>query len=265
MRPHPGEEHARVVPVHREVTGAGSLVDEEHALPVLAAVGAPVDPALVVGRPQVALRRDVHAVWIERMDPDRRDVSRPGEADVGPGRAAVHRLVDAVAVRGRHAAHRSLAGPDVDDVGIEVRDLDGADRRRPEEPVGDVAPGEAGVLTLPHAAACRAHVEDVGVADHAADRGDAPTAVRPEAAPVERLRGQELFVERVLRAARRRATEDEGERTEQRRANETSGRHGQALRRSRAHGSRAARMRRPGCHRQIRRCRPSEDRRGGSL
>ena len=161
--PHRGVEDARVAGVHGEVDRARPVVDEEHALPVAAAVAAS-------GRRRASR-------WGRRRGPARR--RRPGRGswdgcgcaticrpsarpDELPGLAGVGRLPDAVAVRDV-AAHRHLAAAGVDDVGVPVGDRDGADRAA-EEAVRDVLPGAAAVGRLPHAAAGAAEVVGVAVA-----------------------------------------------------------------------------------------------------
>ena len=184
--PEPGVEDPRVRRVHRQVRGAGLLVDVEDLLPRLAAVLRAEDPALGVGAPDVALRRDVDEVRIRRMDADARDLAGVAQPDVLPGPAAVGRLVDAVAVRDV-AADGLLSGADVDHVRIGLRDGDRADRARLEVLVGDDLPVGAAVGRLPDAAAGRAEVERVRIAPNAGDRRHAPAAEGPDQPELEAL------------------------------------------------------------------------------
>ena len=121
-------QDARIARIHRDVDRAGGVVDEQHALPRLAAVGRAIDAARRVLAARVAHRRDEHAVGIARVDDDARDVPRVVEAEVRPRLAGVGRAIHAVAV-GPVFAQVGLAAADVDDVRIGRRDRDRADRR----------------------------------------------------------------------------------------------------------------------------------------
>ena len=159
--------------------------DEQHLLPALAAVLRPEHAALRVRAVRMPDGRDVHDVRIRRVNADAPDLAAVGQADVRPGLAGVGRLVDPVARR-QVAAQARLAHADVDDVRIRLRDGDRADRSGPEEAVRDVAPGHAGVVGLPDAAAGRAHVVDERLAGDAGDRRHAAAAIRADAAPAQR-------------------------------------------------------------------------------
>jgi hypothetical protein len=200
--PGAGVEDARVGRVHHQVDGAGVLVDEEHALPGLAAVLAAVDAALRVGAEEVAEHRGIDEVGVLGMDAHARDVARVLQADVLPGPAGIGGLPHAVAVRDV-AAHGLLAGADVDHVGVPLGDGHGADRAA-EEAVRDVLPGVAAVLGLPHAAACGSEVVGVAVAHEAAretgHRRGAATAVGADLAPGQGLPA--LGVEGTARGVR---------------------------------------------------------------
>ena len=95
--PRAGEQDVRVVRVHRQARAAGVRVDEEHALPVPAAVRRPVDAALLLRAGRAAERAGEDDVRVRRVDDDPADAARLAQAHVRPGLAGVGRLVDAVA------------------------------------------------------------------------------------------------------------------------------------------------------------------------
>jgi hypothetical protein len=103
-----------------------------------------------------------------------------------PGLSGVARLVDAVARR-QIAAQARLAHADVDDVRVRLGDRHGADRSALDEGVRNVAPRHAGIVGLPHTAAGGAHVVHQRLAGDAGHGGDAAAAVRPDAAPTQRI------------------------------------------------------------------------------
>ena len=181
-----GVELVRVLPVDRDRDGAGLVVDEQHLLPRLAAVLRPVDAALRPPAERVADRRDVRDVGILRMNfqlPDLPDVLQP---DVVPGAAGVGGLEDAAA-EDHVRSNRFAARADVDDVGVGIRDVDGADRSGGDLPVGDGRPRQPVVLRFPHAAAGRAHVEDVRLRAYADGSRRSPAAVRADRSPSQIL------------------------------------------------------------------------------
>ena len=157
--PHRREEDARIGRIDREVDRAGGVVEEEHLLPRLAAVGRAEDAALRVRSEGVAHRGDEHAVGVARVDDDVADLLRVVEAEMLPAVAAVGRAIHARAV-GQIFAQLRFAGADLDHVRIGRRDGDRADRGDVGLAVGDVAPGLSAVRRLPHAAVHRAEVED---------------------------------------------------------------------------------------------------------
>src|SRR6185295_765609 len=121
-----------------------------------------------------------------RVDDDAIDVARGRQPHLRPGLAAVDRLVDAVAPRRALPVVR-LAGADPDEIGIALRDGDGADR------------DEALVLELrlerrarrgrlPHAAVRGADVVDRRVRFVDGEVGDAARhRRRPDRAEVQRV------------------------------------------------------------------------------
>ncbi len=152
-------ERGRRLAVDDEVDRADAVVDVEHLLPRLAAVGRAEDAAFLVLREQVAHRGDVHHVGVRRMNDDARDVVGVGESHELPGRAGVGGLEDALA-RVRRARVRLIAGAHPDDVRIGGRDGDGA-HGRGADAVGDRRPRRAGVRRLPEAAAAGGGVDRV--------------------------------------------------------------------------------------------------------
>ena len=116
------------------------------------------------------------------MRPHLSDVS---ETDMAPGSRAVRRLVEADPDRDV-AANTARAGADIDDVGIGVRDVDGADRAHLEKAVGHVRPVHADVRRSPHTAAS-AHIEGERLLGDAFYCSDATTAVRADVAVVHGL------------------------------------------------------------------------------
>src|SRR6185295_18481741 len=95
--PRAGEQRPRILRVHRQTRAAGVLVDEEHALPVLAAVGRAEDAALLLRCGDASDRAGKDDVGIGRMNEDAADAAGLVEAGLRPRLAGVERLVDAVA------------------------------------------------------------------------------------------------------------------------------------------------------------------------
>ena len=183
--PQGGVEDLRVPRLEGEVDRSGVVVLAEHLLPAPAAVAGAEHAALRVGAVGVPQRRRVDDVRIARIDQHAPDLLRVGEADMGPGLAAVGGLVHAVPL-GDVGAHVGLAAPDVDHPWVGGRDgqrADRADRLRIE----DRLPGAAGVAGLPHAAVDAAEVEMLRLLRHAGHRQHAPAAERAEQAPVQVL------------------------------------------------------------------------------
>ena len=175
-------DHVRVVAVERDVDRPGALVPEEDALPSVAPVGRLEDAALLAGDAVLPERRDVDNVGIGRVDADRGDAVRLGEADVLPGRARVAAAVDAVA-REDVAADARLAHPDEDEVGVGFGHRDRADRGGVDLEIGDGEPVFAAVGRLPEAAAGGAEIGFEGAAFYAAGGDGAAAAVGAEVAP----------------------------------------------------------------------------------
>ena len=94
-----GVERLAVRGIHHQLGRAGVVIDVQHALPVLPAVGGLVDAAFAASRPQVAQRRHVDDVEVHRVDDDAGDLLAVAQAHVLPRAAAIRGLVDAVAPR----------------------------------------------------------------------------------------------------------------------------------------------------------------------
>src|SRR3989441_12388700 len=129
-------------------------------------------------------RAHPHDVGIGRVHAHPRDLLRLGEPEGGPRLAAVGGLPDAVAGRDV-AADGILAGADVHDVGVRLRDADRADGAA-EVLVGHRRPRVASIRRLENAAARRAHPEFTHPGRGTRDGDAAPTAVDPDLAPLER-------------------------------------------------------------------------------
>src|SRR5205823_6652976 len=68
--PRTGEQDARILLVDREARASGVLVDEQHLLPRLAAVGGAIDAAVVLWTGRAAERADEDDVRVGRMNDD---------------------------------------------------------------------------------------------------------------------------------------------------------------------------------------------------
>ena len=117
----------RILRIKHDVDGAGAIIEIKNFFPGLAAIARAENAALRVGAVSVAESRNKNDVGIRGMNDQRTDVTRVFEADVGPRLAAVGGFVDAVAKR-NVAADAGFAGADVNDVGIGIGNVDGADR-----------------------------------------------------------------------------------------------------------------------------------------
>src|SRR4029450_3872534 len=89
--PHAGEEHARVLRIHRDVRAARVLVDEQRARPGLAAVGRAIHAALLLRSIGVAHRTREGGLRILRMHDHPDDAAGLFEPEQRPGLAGVHR------------------------------------------------------------------------------------------------------------------------------------------------------------------------------
>ena len=176
--------HVRVARVEVDLVDAGVLVDFEHALPRVAAVGRAVEPALAALGPQRPLRRDEHRARIVGMHRDHADVARRLQPHVRERPPAVDRLVDAVAI-----AHRALAvvlaGADPQREVVVRVERDRADRVRAVV-VEDGRPGRPRVGRLPDVPRRGRDVPGAAVGGIDRDVGDSPRGDRrADAAPAE--------------------------------------------------------------------------------
>src|SRR5207245_2254853 len=96
--------------------------------PGLAAVPRPEDATLWVRAVGVAESRNENDVRIRGVNNERADVARIFQADVGPRFAGVGGFINAVAER-NVAADAGFAGADVNDIGIGIGNVNGADGR----------------------------------------------------------------------------------------------------------------------------------------
>src|SRR5215472_13367901 len=87
--PHSGEKNARVVRVHSQTGTTGVAVGEEHALPMLAAVGGAIDAALLLRAGGAAEHANKSDVGIRGIYQDAPDTSGFVEAGVRPVFAVV--------------------------------------------------------------------------------------------------------------------------------------------------------------------------------
>ena len=125
--PNGGEEHARIMRVHRQIDGAGAIVAEQDPLPGGAAVPGPENAPLVIGSEGMSQRGHVHHIGICRIDADPRDRLGIGQPQVLPTLAAIDGFVYAVALHDA-AAQLGFAHSEVHDVGIRLRHGDRAHR-----------------------------------------------------------------------------------------------------------------------------------------
>ena len=166
------EESARVARIHHQFGRAGVVVDEEHALPCLAAVGGAVHAPLGVRTPETSDRRHVRHVGIARMDLDPRDMVRVFQPQMRPRAPGVRGPVHPVAPRRTLPVVR-FAGPHPDHVRVRRRHRHVAHRRGRFVPE-DVRERDSGVLGLPHATGCDRHIEGPRVVLDDREVRDAP-------------------------------------------------------------------------------------------
>jgi len=170
--------------VHLDLDHPRVLVHEEDALPGEAAVGGPVETALVVRTPQAAEGAHVDDVGVLGVHDDGADLEGLAEPGVAPGRAAVLRHVDPV-TPGDGVARVVLTGAGPDAVGIGGRDGKRTHGRRPL--VGEqVLVGDPIVRGVEHSAGRRGDPVLGGVVGIHRDVRDAPAHVgRTDGAPLE--------------------------------------------------------------------------------
>ncbi len=183
--PRRGVEDARIRGVDGDVDDARGVAHVQDLLPAPAPVLRAEDASLLVSAEQAAQRRHVDEIRVPRVYLDLPDLAGRAQPDVGPRLPLVGGAVHPDP-GGDVAPRLRRPGADVDHVGVGGRHGDGAHRPRVELPVGDVAPGDAGVVALPDAPARAPHVEEEGLAGHACHRGDAAAPVRPHVPVGER-------------------------------------------------------------------------------
>ena len=203
------------IEVHFGHAGVGRSL--EGLLPGRAAIARDVEAAFAARGPQRSLRGHPDHVRVARIDHDHRDVLGGLQAHVGPGGAAIERLVDAVAV-GNAALGVVLAAADPDHQRV-VRIEGHAAERVGTLVVEDRIPGRAGVGRLPEAACGCGDVPDRlvlridrEVGDAAGDHGRTDSA-QGEAAEGFRLhRPACRFSGRLARMQKRRREQDRKQR-----------------------------------------------------
>src|SRR5262249_45865760 len=121
------EDNARIRRVARNVDRACFIIDEEHALPRLAAVTRSEDAALLLRAVAAAHRRDENGLRISRVDRDAADTSGELEPHVRPRLTGVGRPVHTVANLDVRPNER-IASARPDDVLVRSRDGERADR-----------------------------------------------------------------------------------------------------------------------------------------
>src|SRR5262245_1424703 len=126
--PHGGEERLRIRRIHDDVDSPGVLVDEEHTVPLLAAVSRAEHTTFGLRPIAVTERGDEDDVRIPGIDYDAGDASGIVEAHASPRLPGIGGLVDAVADRDV-PSDEHFAGPHPHDIWIGWSNRDGADRR----------------------------------------------------------------------------------------------------------------------------------------
>src|SRR5438132_11713436 len=109
-----------------------------------------------------------------------------------PRLACVSGLVDAIADR-QIGTVQSFAAADIDHVRVRRRDgyrTDGAGRLR----IKDRLPCAAEIVSLPDAAVAHTDIELAWPPGHASDRFGSSAAIRPDAAPLQRLQQLRLHL-----------------------------------------------------------------------
>ena len=203
--PHRRIEISRIGRVDRDVDRAGRVVDEQHLLPIAAAVPRAEHATRWIGAGAMPHRRDVYDVRVAWIDDDAGDVPCVIESQMCPGATAIRRAVDAVTVSVVLSKVR-LSAARVDDVRITRGDGNRANRRDVRLAVGDVGPSHAGVRRLPHPAVDGTEVEDPRIARIAGDGNRASATERADESPSQpaQLGGGALIAGRVGNRIRRR-------------------------------------------------------------
>src|SRR6185312_5371534 len=187
--PQRGVNDVGVSGINQHVRGAHVLVVRfraagENLLPVLAAVGGAIDPALRIGPVRMAGHSGENFVGIPRIDGEFWNLLAIAQAKMGPRLAGISGFVDAVPDREVRAV-QPLAAADINNVGIRRRNGNRANGAGGLM-VKDGLPCAAVIIRLPDASIADAYIEDVRLAGHAADGPRASATIRPDAAPLER-------------------------------------------------------------------------------
>src|SRR6267378_4537490 len=159
----------------------GAVVEIENFFPVLAAVAGAKDAAFGVRAVGMAQGGDECDIGIRGMNDDFADVQGVLQTDVGPSLPGVIRTIDAVAERDI-STDTSLAGSNIEDVGIGIRDSHAADRRGALL-VEERIPRDAAVRGFPNATGHGAKVIGIRLAGDAGDGQDASPAKGTDQAP----------------------------------------------------------------------------------
>src|SRR5262245_52639840 len=85
--------------IHRDISYAGVLVDEQGLCPGFSPIGCLVDPSLAIRSPKMSENCDVDDIGIARIDHHSPDVLGILEAHVLPGFSAVERAINPIAPR----------------------------------------------------------------------------------------------------------------------------------------------------------------------
>src|SRR6185437_15645785 len=186
--PQRGVNDLGICRINQHVRGAHVLVVRfraagENLLPVLAAVGGAIDPALRIGPVRMAGHSGENFVGIPRIDGEFWNLLAIAQAKMGPRLAGISGFVDAVPDREVRAV-QPLAAADIKNVWIGLLNSNG-----PNGPGGlvvkDGFPGASVIVSLPHSAVAHAYIEDVGLRGHAADGARASATIGPDAAPLQ--------------------------------------------------------------------------------
>src|SRR6185437_241576 len=145
----------------------------ENFVPGFAAIGGAEDAALAVRAIGVAKCSHKNDVWVLGIDDDLANGTGVFQADVGPGLAAVQRLVNAIALS-EVAANAGFARAYVKDVGVGLGHGDAADGGGALM-VEDGFPAQRAVGGFPDAASGGAEIVSARVAGHA-HRGERTSA-----------------------------------------------------------------------------------------
>jgi hypothetical protein len=174
--PHPCVQNVRVHGVNLKVGRTVLLVDIQHLLPSLAAVGGHKHPAFGVGTERRANRSDPHGVRVARVDDNAANLARLAQPQILPILAAVGGLVDATA-DGDAVARVRLACAHPNHIGVLRVECNISDRSRLLL-VEQWRPSDTPVGGLPQPACARRDIDRSRIAWNTLDIGDTPAHVR---------------------------------------------------------------------------------------